>query len=227
MAPVHAFDIAVPRNLRVGYVAAGTDPIPDALRRLGITVEMLDPAALEFGDLGRFDAIVVGIRAYELRSDLAAANQRLLDYAAAGGTLVVQYERNFVWDSLKPAPYPATMGRETLRTTDEDAEVKFLAPQNPLLHFPNQITEADFRGWVQERGLYDWSEFDSRYTPVLGMRDPGEAETNGSLVYTRYGKGTYIYTGLSFFRQLPEGNSGAYRLFVNLISQSRGGSASH
>ncbi len=218
---VHAFDISVPPHLRVAYISAEGEPIPEALKRLGISVELLDPAALAFGNLSIYDAIVVGVRAYELRPELTGANKRLLDYVSNGGTLVVQYNRDFVWDKLQPAPYPAKIGSPTPRVTDETAEVKFLQPADPLLNSPNKITAADFNNWVQERGLYYWSVFDPRYTPLLSMHDPGETDLNGSLVYTRYGKGTYIYTGLSFFRQLPEGNSGAYRLFVNLISASR------
>jgi hypothetical protein len=220
-ATVCVFDVSVPENLRVGYIAAENDPIPDALRQLGIHVELLDPVQLAFGDLKRFDAIAIGIRAYELRPDLVRSNQRLLDYAAAGGTLVVQYQRDFVWNSLKPAPFPATIGQPTLRTSDETVPVRFLVPASPLLNFPNRIAEADFKGWVQERGLYYWGEWDSRYQAVLAMHDPGEQDANGSLVTARVGKGTYIYTGLAFFRQLPEGVPGAYRLFVNLLSQSR------
>ena len=218
---VHAFAINVPPHLRVGYISAEGEPIPDALKRLGISVELLDSAALAFGDLSNYDAIVVGVRAYELRPELAGANKRLLDYVSAGGTLVVQYNRDFVWDKVQPAPYPAKIGSPTPRVTDEEAEVKFLQSADPLLNSPNKITAADFNNWVQERGLYYWSNFDSRYTPLLAMHDPGETDLNGGLVYTRYGQGTYIYTGLSFFRQLPEGKSGAYRLFVNLISASR------
>ena len=182
---------------------------------------MLDPAALAFGNLSIYDAIVVGVRAYELRPELTGANKRLLDYVSSGGTLVVQYNRDYIWDKLQPAPYPAKIGSPTPRVTDETADVKFLQPADPLLNSPNKITAADFNNWVQERGLYFWSNFDPRYTPLLAMHDPGETDMNGGLVYTRYGKGTYIYTGLSFFRQLPEGVSGAYRLFVNLISASR------
>jgi hypothetical protein len=218
---VHAFDINVPPHLRVGYISAEGEPIPEALKRLGISVDLLDPAALAFGNLSSYDAIVVGVRAYELRPELAGANKRLLDYVSAGGTLVVQYNRDFVWDKLQPAPYPAKIGSPTPRVTDEAADVKFLQPADPLLNSPNKITTADFKNWVQERGLYFWSDFDSRYTPLLAMHDPGETDLNGSLVYARYGQGTYIYTGLSFFRQLPEAVSGAYRLFVNLISASR------
>jgi len=223
VAPVHAFEVNIPQNLRVGYVAADLDLVPDALGRMGIPVEMLDQAALTFGDLHKFDAIVIGIRAYELRSDVMANRQRLLDYVNAGGTLVVQYERDNFWNSLRApiTPYPAAMQGGALRITDENAEVKFLTPDSPLLNFPNKITQDDFNGWVQERANYLWSSFDSHYQAVLAMHDPGESDLAGSLVWTRYGKGVYIYAALEFFRQLPEGNAGAYRLFVNLISQSR------
>jgi hypothetical protein len=218
---VHAFDINVPPDLHVGYISAEGEPIPDALKRLGIAVEMLDTTALEFGDLSRYDAIVVGVRAYELRPELPGANKRLLDYVSAGGTLVVQYNRDSIWDKLLPAPHPARIGTPTPRITDENAEVQFLHPDDPLLNRPNKISEADFQNWVQERGLYFWSEFDSRYTALLSMHDPGEKDLTGGLVYTRFGKGTYIYTGLAFFRELPEGVPGAYRLFVNLLSASK------
>jgi hypothetical protein len=217
---VHAFDINVPEPLRVGYITAESEPVPEALKHLGIQVEMLEAAALAFGDLSKYDAIVAGVRAYELRSDLAAANQRLLDYVSNGGTLVVQYQRDFAWDKFQYAPYPAKIGNPTPRITDETAAVTFLKPDDPLLNEPNKITQEDFKGWVQERGLYCWSQFDSRYTPLLAMHDPGESDLNGGLVYARYNKGMYIYTGLAFFRQLPEGVPGAYRLFVNLLSAS-------
>jgi len=218
---VEAFDINVPANLRVGYIPAEGEPIPDALRMLGIQVDNLDAQALAFSDLSRFDAIVVGVRAYELRPDLPGANQRLLDYVSNGGTLVVQYNRDFVWDARSYAPYPAHIGAPTPRITDENSPVKFLKPDDPLLNRPNQITQDDFKGWVQERGLYFWKDFDPKYTAVLAMNDPNEGDLNGGLVYTKFGRGTYIYTGIAFFRQLPEGVPGADRLFVNLLSAAR------
>jgi LmbE family N-acetylglucosaminyl deacetylase len=218
--PVHVFSIAVPEHLRVGYISAENDAIPDSLRRLGVDVEMLDANALAFGDLSRCDAIVVGMRAYELRSDVVASNSRLLDYAASGGTLVVLDQRPTIWDALKPAPFPATMGPGP-RVTDENAAVNYTDPASPLLNFPNKIDAHDFDGWVQERGLYFWEKWDAQYHSVLSMHDPGEKDVMGSLVWTHTGKGTYIYTGLSFSRQLPEGNAGAFRLFVNLLGQSR------
>lgn len=223
---VFAFEAKVPENLRVGYISAEGEPEPAALERVGIRVDMLDAAAVAFGDLSRFDAIVVGVRAYELRSELAGANQRLLNYVSDGGTLVVQYQRDFAWDRFQYAPYPAKItpekGNAPLpRITDENSPVRFLKPDDPLLNRPNKITQEDFRGWIQERGLYFWSVYDSKYTPLLAMNDPGEPDLDGGLVYTPYGKGTYIYTGLAFFRQLPEGVPGAYRLLINLLSASR------
>jgi hypothetical protein len=220
-ATVHVLDLTVPAGLRIGYIAGDNDVIPETLRQIGIQVDLLDEVALAFGDLGRYDAIVVGIRAYELRPDAMAANPRLLDYVKNGGTLLVQYERDFAWNKLLPAPFPAKMADQAVRVTDQASPVRLLAPDNPLLNSPNKITLADFDGWSQERGLYFWSTWDSQYQPILGLTDPGEQESTGGLVYARDGKGVYIYTGLSFFRELPDGVPGAYRLFVNLLSQTR------
>ena len=225
-ATAHVLSLNVPAGLRIGYITADSDdPMPEVLRQLGIRVDLLDEVALAFGDLDRYDAIVVGIRGYELRSDLPRSNTRLLDYVKRGGSLVVQYQRDFAWDKILPAPFPAKMGDKVARVTDAQSPVKFLAPQNPLLNTPNKISLADFDGWVQERGLYFWGTFDSKYTPVLGLNDPGEPEATAGLVYARDGRGVYIYTGLSFFRELPAGVPGAYRLFVNLLSQTQRGAS--
>jgi LmbE family N-acetylglucosaminyl deacetylase len=221
---VHALAINVPEHLRVGYITAEGEPIPEALRMLGIQVETLDAQALAFGDLSKFNAIVVGVRAYELRPELPGANQRLLDYVSNGGTLVVQYNRDFAWNREQYAPYPAKITTEQghlPRITDENSPVKFLKPDDPLLNHPNKITQDDFKAWVQERGLYYWTQFDPRYTAPLAMNDPGEPDLNGALVYTHYGKGVYIYTGIAFFREIPDGVPGAYRLFVNLLSANQ------
>jgi len=219
---VHMLDLTVPAGLRIGYIAGENDVLPETLRQVGIQVDLLDEVALAFGDLAKYDAIVAGIRAYELRPDAIAANSRLLDYVQNGGTLLVLYERDFAWARLHPAPFPAEMlsPNSAVRVTDQNSPVRFLAPDSPLLNSPNKITLDDFKGWEQERGLYFWSTWDPRYTPVLGLTDPGEQEATGGLVYARDGKGLYIYTGLSFFRELPDGVPGAYRLFVNLLSQT-------
>lgn len=220
-ATVHVLDLNVPAGLHIGYIATESDPLPAILRQLGIKVDLLDEVDLAFGDLSQFDAITVGFRAYELRPDVMRSNPRLLDFAKNGGTLVVQYQRNFTGGPMSAAPFPADMPEATSRVTDAKSPVRFLAPDHPVLNFPNKITVADFDGWIQERGIYFWGTFDPKYTPVLGLTDPGEPETKGSLVYAKDGSGVYIYTGLSFFRELPAGVPGAYRLFVNLLSQSK------
>ena len=221
IAQAHVLNLTVPPHLRVGYIAAGIDPVPQSLQQLGIDVTMLDEAALAFGDLSHYDAIVVGIRAYELRPDVMSANHRLLDYVVRGGTLIVQYQRDFAWNQLLPAPFRATMDQQAERVTDENSPVRFVDPNSSLLNYPNRITLDDFRGWIQERGLYFLGQWDPRYQAVLAMHDPGESDVLGGLVCARDGKGIYIYTGLSFFRQLPAGVPGAYRLFVNLLSASQ------
>ena len=221
LATVHVVDLTVPKDLRVGYITVETDPLPEMLGQLGIRVERINEIELAFGGLSHYDSIVVGIRAYELRPDLPRANSRLLDYVKQGGTLLVQYQRDFAWNKILPAPYPATMPDSTARTTDANSPVHFLAPESPLLNFPNKISLEDFKGWTQERGLYFWGKFDPHYQPILGLTDPGEEELNGALVTARVEKGVYIYTGLSFFRELPAGVPGAYRLFVDLLSQSK------
>ncbi|HTW23243.1 MAG TPA: PIG-L family deacetylase [Candidatus Baltobacteraceae bacterium] len=220
-ATVHVLDLTVPAGLRVGYIAGDNDVVPESLRQIGIQVDMLDDVALAFGDLKQYDAIIVGIRAYELRPDVMAANPRLLDYVHDGGTLLVQYERDFAWAKLMPAPFKAEIPPQGIRVTNPASPVDLLEPQSPLLNSPNKITMADFEGWVQERGIYFWGTWGPEYHPVIGFTETGEPEAKGGLVYARDGKGLYIYTGISFFRELPAGVPGAYRLFVNLISQTR------
>jgi LmbE family N-acetylglucosaminyl deacetylase len=216
-ARVQAFDVQVPTNLRVGYVAGPGDDVPAALEQMGVRVEMLGPAALATAELGGFDVIVMGIRAYEVRPDLAVHNQRLLDYTRRGGTLIVQYNK-YEYTEPGVAPFPVEIARPHGRITDEAAPVRILDPAHPLFTTPNRITAADFDGWVQERGLYFLSRWDERYLPLLEMADPGEDPQRGGLVIARYGEGTYVYTGLAFFRQMPAGVPGAYRLFANLLA---------
>ncbi|HKJ93650.1 MAG TPA: PIG-L family deacetylase, partial [Longimicrobiales bacterium] len=208
---VRAFDVRVAQGLNVGYIAGAGDDVPDALAQLGIQVHPLDADALAHGDLGQYDVIVTGIRAYEVRPDLDAHNQRLLDYVRRGGTLIVQYNK-YPFASGGYAPYPVTMAHPHDRVTDENAAVKILQPDNPIFNVPNKIGPADWQGWVQERGLYFLHTWDSHFTPLLEMHDPGEAPLDGCTVETHLGKGTYVYTGLSLFRQLPAGVPGAYRL---------------
>ena len=180
-ARVRAFEVHVPRGLSVGYVAGAGDDAPEALRELGIPVTLLGPEALATGDLGRFDAILTGIRAYEVRPDLVAHNDRLLDYVRRGGTLVVQYNK-YEFTAPGLAPYPVTMARPHDRVTDEDAAVRLLDPAAKALSWPNRIGPADFEGWVQERGLYFLHSWDPRFVPLLEMADPGEAPLRGALL---------------------------------------------
>ena len=209
---------------RIGYIAGAGDEVPAALRQMGCEVVLLDEQELG-KDLSGYDAIVVGVRAYNTEDRLVYSQPRLMDYVRNGGTMVVQYvtaRNGFLNNGLKVenmGPYPFEISRD--RVTDETADMKFLNPGDPLLNSPNKITEQDFDNWIQERGLYFASDFEKNYKPVFGCKDPNESEKQGSLIYTRYGKGIYIYTGLSFFRELPAGVPGAYRLFANLISAGK------
>ncbi len=206
---------------RIGYVMGAGDKVPDALAQLGATVSLLSEGDLVSTDLSQFDAVVTGIRAVNTRPDLGAARERLLEYVEEGGTLVVQYNTGSYRSRTQAVlgPYPLTLSRD--RVSVEEAPVTFPSPDHPLLQAPNRITEHDFEGWVQERGLYFMSEWDERYQPVLQCNDPGEPARLGGLLYARHGKGVYIFTGYSWFRQLPAGVPGAYRLFANLVSAGK------
>jgi LmbE family N-acetylglucosaminyl deacetylase len=204
---------------KLGYIMGAGDEVADSLRHLGYDVTMLDDGMLETSDLASFDAIVAGVRAYNTRDRLKNAKPRLLDYVERGGTLVVQY--NVASGALadRIGPYPLTIGRD--RVTVESAPVTFPVPGHPLLTFPNKITSKDFEGWVQERGLNFASSWDDRYQPILSSHDPGEPDLKGGLLYARYGKGVFIYTAYAWFRQLPAGVPGAFRIFANLISAGK------
>lgn len=210
-------DVRVAEGLRVGYVMGTGDDGPDALRQLGVDVELLGPDQVRDGDFDGFDALVLGVRAYETRPDVRAANAQLLDFARAGGTLVLQYNQ-YQFSRGEYAPYPLEISRPAPRVADETAEVTILRPDAPVFNSPNRITDRDFEGWVQERGLYFLNEWDERYAPLLEMNDPGEPPRRGSLVVAPVGEGLYVYAALSFFRQFPAGVPGAYRLFANLVS---------
>jgi hypothetical protein len=183
---------------------------------VGVPIELLGPAELAGGDLAVYDAVVVGSRAYETDPALAAANQRLLDYARGGGLVIVQYQQYPFIDGGF-APFPLGIARPHDRVTDEAAPVAPLDPADPIVTTPNRIGPADWEGWVQERGLYFAREWDPSYRPLLAMADPGGPTLNGGLLVAPLGRGTYVYTGLAFFRQLPAGVPGAYRLFANLL----------
>ena len=215
------FDVKV-APVRVGYVMGSGDQVPDALKRLGIDVTLLDAETLTRGDLARFDTIVVGVRASEARPEFAAEHARLMEYVTRGGTLVVQYQQtDYLVRNLPPYPAASPQGPANPRVTDETAPVTILAPRHPVFTFPNRITAADFDGWVQERNLYAFPVVDPRYTPLLETADPGEAPQRGGQVYAEVGKGRYVYTSFAWFRQLPAGVPGAYRQFANLISLSK------
>jgi len=201
-------------KVTVGYVMGTGDEIPDALRRMGVDVTMLEKDALATGDLSAFDTIVVGIRASQARPDFIANHGRLLQYVEKGGTLVVQYQQpDYI--AKKVLPFPAEMAS---RVTDEQAPVELLQPAHPLFTFPNTITAADFSGWVQDRNLYAFTKFDAKYVPLLATADRGEPPQTGGEVVATIGKGAFIYTAYAWFRQLPAGVPGAYRQFANLIS---------
>ncbi len=201
--------------VKIGYIAGSGDRVADAIRQMGLSVELLNENDLTSGDLTQFDVIVVGIRASQVRPDFVANHQRLLDYVKNGGTMIVQYQLP-VYQSL--LPFPAQMGA---RVADENAKVTILEPQSPIFNFPNKITDEDFKGWVQERNLYALTTTDANYKPLLEAHDTGEAENKGGLVVADIGKGKYVYCSYAFFRQLPAGVPGAYRLFANLLSQPK------
>ncbi len=218
---ISAFQIRVPELSRVGYVAGPSDRVPRFLTTIGVPVRILSERELAEADLSAFDAVVVGSRAYETVPELGRANGRLLDYVRGGGLVVVQYQQyQFVDGGF--APYPLEIARPHDRVTDEASPVRALAPEHPALRRPNAIGEEDWEGWVQERGLYFARSWDPAYAPLLALRDPGEPEQLGALLVARLGEGTWVYTGLSFFRQLPAGVPGAFRLFANLLALGEG-----
>jgi hypothetical protein len=218
-------DVRTPANLTVGYVMGVGDQVPPAIEQLGARVEMIGPDDLAWGNLSRFDVIVTGVRAYERRDDLRANNKRLLDYVFNGGTLIVQYNK-FEFNEAQYGPYPAKTSSN--RVTDELAPVKVLAPHDPLFTTPNEISDAAWKGWVQERGLYFLGEKDPRYRDLVQLEDPfpnNAGPKEGALVEATYGKGRWVYVGLGLWRQLPAGTDGAYQLLANLISMGRAGRA--
>ncbi len=200
----------------IGYIVGAGDEVPESLRQIGYQVFTIDPETIAEEDLSKYDAIVVGIRAYNTIDALKFKQKYLLDYVNNGGTMVVQYNtsRRVKVDNI--APYNLALSRD--RVTEEDAKVQVIARDHALVNFPNPITEEDFEGWVQERGLYFPNSWGKEFTPILSTHDKGQAPTEGSLLIAKYGNGYYIYTGLSFFRELPAGVPGAYKLFANMLS---------
>jgi LmbE family N-acetylglucosaminyl deacetylase len=212
-------DAKVAPNLNVGYIVGAGDDVPQSLTNIGVNVHFLAAEDLASGNLSKFDAIILGVRAYAVREDLKANNGRLLDYVKKGGVVIVQYntqeyDHNF-------GPYPYKMGSNPEEVTDEQSKVEILAPTNPVFTWPNKITNKDFENWVEERGSKFLESWDPSYEPLLEMHDPGQAPQKGGLLYAKYGKGAYIYNAYAFYRQLPEGVPGAYRLFANMVSLAK------
>jgi LmbE family N-acetylglucosaminyl deacetylase len=217
---VKALDVSVKPNLTVGYVMGVGDEVPAALEQLGVKLSMITPDELAWGDLSKYNVIMTGVRAYERRTDLRAYNQRLLDYASAGGTVIVQYNK-FEFNDAQYGPYAAKVGRE--RVTDENAEMKLVDPAHPVFNAPNRISRADWASWVQERGLYflDEAGRDPQYKDLIEFTEPfpfNQGTKRGALVEARVGQGRWLYVGLGLWRQLPAGTDGAYRLMANLLS---------
>jgi hypothetical protein len=234
--------LVLPQVARVGYIRGAADQVPEALLGVGLPVTLLTPGILERGNLSRYNAIVVGPRAYETDSALVENNRRLLEYARRGGLVIVQYQQQQFFNGGF-SPYPMKVGGPPLRVddgsgsrsagsaqprgpalighdrvTDENAPVRLLAPDHPAARFPNRLGPSDWQGWVQERGLYFARSWDPHYRPLLETHDAGDSPLAGGLLISRVGKGIYVYTGLSFFRQLPAGVPGAFRLFANLLA---------
>lgn len=219
LLPSQAKVVRIPiekKGEQLGYIVGAGDAVPESLEQIGYAVTLLSPDDIDSEQLKQYDAVVVGIRAYNTLPEMAFKQQILNEYVENGGTIIVQYNTSRGLKTEDLAPYSLQLSRD--RVTDEYAAVTFLEKDHPVLNTPNKITQKDFEGWVQERGLYFPDEWDAHFTPILEMHDSGETPKKGSLLVAKYGKGHYVYTGLSFFRELPAGVSGAYRLFANLLS---------
>jgi LmbE family N-acetylglucosaminyl deacetylase len=201
---------------KIGYIMGAGDEVPESLTQMGYSVSLLNPEEITPEKLEPFDVVITGIRAYNTVEALLNKQNILFDFVKGGKTMLVQYNTPDEVETANIAPYPLKISRD--RVTEENADVKFLAPNHPVLNYPNKITTKDFEGWTQEQGLYYPNEFDKAFTPILSSHDQGESPKNGALLIAPYGKGYYIYTGLSLFRELPEGVSGAYRILANIIS---------
>jgi hypothetical protein len=222
---ITALEVQLPPGLSVGYVMGVGDQVPQAIAQLGASVRLLDEAELASGDLSKYDAIVTGVRAYERRRDLRAYNHRLIEYARAGGTVLVQYNK-FEFNQAQYGPWPAKVSAN--RVTDEASPVTVLVPGHPAFTTPNPLGDETWAGWVQERGLYFLGERDAQYVDLVELRDPFDDNAGprrGALVEARVGSGRWIYIGLGLWRQLPAGTGGAYRLLANLLSLKATGSA--
>jgi hypothetical protein len=219
---ISAIDAKVPASLNVAYIPGVGDNVEPTLVQLSIPVTVVQPSEIPTVNLSKFSTVVVGPRAYQASKELIDNNPYLLSYVKNGGTLVVQYGQ---YEMTQPGlmPYPVTLSRPADRITVEAAPLTILDDKSPAFNYPNRITQADFNGWVQERSLYMPHTFDAQYHPLLSGNDPGEPVNRGAILVTQFGKGMYVYTTLSFFRQLPAGNPGGTRLFVNLLSMRGAG----
>ncbi len=202
---------------RIGYIEGAGDKVPPALEQMGYEVVMLKEKDISASYLRQFDAVIAGVRAFDVHGWLTVKHADLMEYVKEGGNFVVQYNRDNLGQVKSTiGPYPFAVAN--LRVTDETAKVNFLLPEHKVLNYPNTITDKDFDGWIQERGIYFAGQTDPAYKSVLSMKDPGESDQKGSLVIAEYGKGVFVYTGLVFFRELPAGVPGAYRLMANIIA---------
>lgn len=212
-------DVKVAQDLNVGYIMGSGDQVPESLEDIGIKVHFLTSGDLANADLSKYDVILMGVRTYAVREDLRTYNGRILDYVRNGGVAVVQY--NTPEYDHNYGPYPYTMTNNPEEVTDEDSKVDILDPAHPVFNWPNKITEKDFRGWVEERGSKFMKSWDPHYEALLSTQDPGQEPQKGGLLYAPYGRGVYVYNAYAFYRQLPEGVPGAYRIFANLVSLPR------
>jgi hypothetical protein len=201
---------------RIGYIPGAGDDVPESLQQIGYTVKVLSEGDITAKNLAQFSAVVLGIRAFNTREHIANWLPELFDYVKAGGVVIAQYNTLAELKTEQFGPYPLEISRD--RVTDENAEVRILAPNHPIMTVPNKITSKDFEGWVQERGLYFPKKWDPAWTPILSSNDPKEKPLDGGLLVAKFGKGYFVYTSYSWFRQLPAGVPGAYRLFANMLS---------
>jgi hypothetical protein len=200
----------------IAYIKGAGDEIPESLQQIGYNVSIIEPKDISSNTLRNFDAVIIGIRAYNTVEELKFKQTILFDFVKNGGNMIVQYNTNHSLVTNDVAPFSLKLSRD--RVTNENSAVNFISPKHQILNYPNKITKEDFDGWVQERGLYFPNEWDKQFTPILSMNDANEPAREGSLLVAKYGKGYYMYTGLSFFRELPAGVPGAFKLFANMIS---------
>ena len=214
---LEVLDLELPGVERIAWVRGASDSVSEALTELGLAIDVLDARGVAEADLAGYEVVVIGSRAYETDAALGRVNEKLLAYARGGGTLIVQYQQ-YQFSRGGFAPYAFEIDRPHDRITDESSAVRLLVPEHPVFHHPNRLTSADWERWVQERGLYFGGSWGPEFTPLLALQDPGEEEALGGLLIAPLGAGTYVYTGLSFFREIPAGVPGAYRLLANLLA---------